>query len=136
MQSVGHNPQRVGGDTMTAAVAKPPKTVYVLGAGFSRDANVPLQNEILDRLGSRAIAEPALRRILKSLTSQGVVPNLNNSPRFRLDFHNSWIDNRLCHFVESATTGCRLASTHQWGPWKWLDMSRSKFTFVAVPGAT
>ena len=67
---------------MTASAAEPSKTVYVLGAGFSRDANVPLQNEILlqilDRLAAGEIADPSLRHILNCLSSSGAVPNLGD----------------------------------------------------------
>lgn len=65
---------------MTASVAHPFKTVYVLGAGFSRDANLPLQNEIMDRLVSQVVsqenANADLRRILEGLITGGTAPTL------------------------------------------------------------
>jgi hypothetical protein len=63
---------------MTTLSAKPVKTVYVLGAGFSRHAKLPLQNEILDQLKGRPIAEPILRQIMKDFRSQGVSPTLGD----------------------------------------------------------
>ena len=43
----------------------PPKKVYVLGAGFSRDAGLPLQAGIIEKIRARGdIAHPLLREIL------------------------------------------------------------------------
>ncbi len=61
------------------------KIVYVLGAGFSREAALPLQGEILGRVTGRYAAEPGgyppdpdLRKVLEGLAGRGAVPTIED----------------------------------------------------------